>query len=466
MNMRNLFTAIVLFLAVAASAWAQCNTSCTQSPPGQRWPLIDWRFVNSGNLPQLQGVFMTEDNISLKIESGDSLNLSPNQIEMVLTSSVDWKKEVVAFSPCNGRGQTIATQGSNKGPVHMRLSKTNCTGDTVILRKEKLFQGMVDMYHFDPARFFRLWGGKIITINWSQDGWVWNSFPPTCNFPCVPTSTGADQGTLYDTDGKADLAVWRQNFSFGTADWFAKNSSTGATVQRLFGHPGDTPVPFDYDGDGRTDMALFRPNTGEWLIINSLTGQLRTVQWGTFGDQPAAGDFDGDGKADLAVWRPSSGLWFIKGYITGAETTRLGDAVSDLEAVGDYDGDHKTDLGLWNPFVSIWKIPTDPPRKFWWGTNNGICVPADQDGDGATDFIIFKDGSWYIKLSNISGTQSVIPWGVSGDVPVPQDYDGDGKADLTVFRPWTNEWWIRKSSDNSTQLEVFGLGTDIPVPSK
>jgi FG-GAP-like repeat len=464
--MRILFTAIVLVLAVTASAWAQCNTSCTQSPPGQPWPLIDWRFVNLGNLPQTQGVYMTEDNISLKVESGDSLNLSPNEIEMVLTSSVDWRKEVTAFSPCNGRGQTIATEGSNKGPAHMRITKTNCTGDTVILRKAKLFQGTVDMYHFDPARFFRLWGGKKITINWSQDGWVSNPFPPTCNFPCVPTSTFADQGVVYDTDGKPDIAVWRQNFVLGTANWFVKNSSTGASVQRLFGKPGDVPVPYDYDGDGRTDLALWRPSTGEWLIINSLTGQLRTVQWGLFGDTPAPGDYDGDGKADLAVWRPSSGTWYIKCYISGFQAIRVGGGMGDVAVAGHYSaGPYITDAALWSPSTATWNLLSFPPRSVYWGHINDTPAPADYDGDRSTDFGLFHDGYWYIQ-SNLGGTQSVIQFGGPGDIPVPQDFDGDGKADLTVFRPWTSEWYILKTTDNTIQREVFGGTGDIPVPSK
>jgi hypothetical protein len=83
-----------------------------------------------------------------------------------------------------------------------------------------------------------------------------------------------------------------------------------------------------------------------------------------------------------------------------------------------------------------------------------------------TDFMVFKDGTWYIQLNNSSHTQSTIPWGVSGDIPVPRDYDGDGKADLTVFRPWTGEWWVLKSPENTYQVQVHGTFGDIPVPSK
>ena len=463
--MRNLFRAIVLVLAVAANAWAQCNTSCTKNAAGQSFPLIDWRFVNRGDLPQTHGVFMTEDNILLKVESGDSLNLGPNEIEMVLTSNVDWRKEVVAFSPCNGRGQTIATQGSNKGPVHMRITTTKCTGDTVILRKEKLFIGMQDMYNFDPVRFFRMWGGKIITITWSFDFLVSNPFPPACNFPCIPTSTGIDQGVLYDTDGKADIAVWRQNFSLGTANWFVKNSSTGASIQRLFGRPGDIPVPYDYDGDGRTDMGLWRPSTGEWLVKNSFTGQLRTVQWGIFGDQPAPGDYDGDGKADLAVFRPSTGTWHIKGYITNDTGFRVGGGVGDVAVAGNYSaGPFITDAAVWNQYSAVWNIFMFLPRTITWGHTNDIPVPADYDGDRTFDFATFQNGFWYIQY--YFGGENTYGFGVAGDVPVPRDFDGDGKADRAVFRPWTSEWWIAKSSDNTVQLEVFGGGADIPVPSK
>ena len=106
---------------------------------------------------------MNEDTISIKVESGDRLSLGPDDMEIVLTSNVNWKKELTAFNFCTGRGTTISTHDSNRGPVSMRLHRNSCA-DTVIMRKEKLFQGMVDVYHLDPFRFWNLWAGKIITI--------------------------------------------------------------------------------------------------------------------------------------------------------------------------------------------------------------------------------------------------------------------------------------------------------------
>ncbi len=68
------------------------------------------------------------------------------------------------------------------------------------------------------------------------------------------------------------------------------------------------PVPGDYNGDGTTDVAVFRPSTGMWYVMGGTA-----VSWGVSGDVPVPGDYNGDGKSDVAVFRPSTGTWYVMG---------------------------------------------------------------------------------------------------------------------------------------------------------
>ena len=90
------------------------------------------------------------------------------------------------------------------------------------------------------------------------------------------------------------------------------------------GATGDKAVAADYDGDGKSDVAVFRPATCDWWIISSKTKSILQTTWGAPGDLPAPADYDGDGKTDPAVFRPSEGKWYILGSSWGMTARQFG----------------------------------------------------------------------------------------------------------------------------------------------
>lgn len=236
--------------------------------------------------------------------------------------------------------------------------------------------------------------------------------------PCRPQRRVAASvaATDFDGNGASELAIFRP----WNGSWWIPGRPALS-----WGLAGDVPVSGDYDGDGATDLAVFRPATGTWWVRDQ-----STTQWGTSGDVPVPADYDGDGTTDLAVFRPSTGTWWVRGQFT-IQWGHQG----DIPVPGDYDGDGRIDLAVFRPSTGAWWVRNQ--FSVAWGAGGDIPVPGDYDGDGRTDLAIYRPstGAWWIR------NYAPVQWGVTGDVPAPADYDGDGVTDVMIYRPGNGTWW-------------------------
>lgn len=330
----------------------------------------------------------------------------------------------------------------------------------------------------DVGKFF-IRQGNAGTPNASIDGvrvgTTWDSLISAY----VPPVTPLD----FNGDGKTDWVVVRNvgGGANGQLRWFYSLNGGGGTVAYDWGLAGDSLVAADYDGDGKTDIAVWRPGqalTAAFYILQSQTNTVRVEAFGQSGDDPSVvGDYNGDRKADLAVYRPGATVgaqstWFYRTTPNGPVTYVPWGVNGDKVAPGDYDGDGKCDFvvvrnsgGGQNAF---WMLQTTAGFSYrLFGTafvgDSGSPIRGDFDGDGKADIAI-ADGSnpnvGVISYQPSSGGPFVQ---FSGAVPSTDslalgDYDGDGKTDIAVWR--SGVFWARNSSTGVWQNFQFGSAGD------
>lgn len=237
-----------------------------------------------------------------------------------------------------------------------------------------------------------------------------------------------------DGDRRSDLIAWRPD----TGVWRWLTSSTtydlAAGGARHWGAPGDVPLIGDIDGDARTDLIVWRARTGTWYWLTSSSGYSYAAagskQWGSAaeGDVPLLGDVDGDRKSDLVVWRTSSGTWYwllsSAGFsYASAGAAQWGNAaLGDVPLLGDLDGDRRADLAVWRA----------------------------------------SSGTWYwLESSGAYRGSKSMQWGNAayGDVPMLADMDGDERSELIVWRGNTGVWmWLTNASGFAAQVGTSSLG--------
>jgi hypothetical protein len=293
-----------------------------------------------------------------------------------------------------------------------------------------------------------------------DNGWslVFESDNYTCEVgpPLTPEDSRAD----FDGDGRTDLSVFRP----AEGNWYLNRSTAGFAVLN-WGIAGDTLVPGDYDNDNKTDTAVFRANANpanpDFYVLNSNGFVVSGVSWGTTGDIPVVGDYDGDGRSDPAVFRPSENVWYILNSGGGITITSFGQA-GDVPVVGDFNGDGMTDITVYRSGTWMSQLSGGGSLNAALGAAGDFLVPADYTGDDADDIAVFRPstGEWFVRNST-GGAVTTTPWGTAGDVPVPGDYDGDGTDDLAIYRNGT--WWLNRST-SGISVQNFGISTDLAIP--
>ncbi len=257
-------------------------------------------------------------------------------------------------------------------------------------------------------------------------------------------------GYDFDGDGRSDISVFRPT----EAVWYLNRSTDGSSATH-FGVPTDKITPADYDADGKTDISIYRDGT--WWRVNSSNNTFGAVHFGMPNDIPVPADYTGDGRAELAVYR--SGTWILLDLSNNQINTIQFGISTDKPVASDYDGDGRADQAVYRS--GEWHM--NRSSKGYAVANFGLAVDipvvGDYDGDGKTDLAVYRNGTWYLLQSTQGFT--AFQFGIAADIPTPADYDGDGRADAAVFRNGT--WYIAQSSNGAVTYQQFGLSSDIPV---
>lgn len=127
-----------------------------------------------------------------------------------------------------------------------------------------------------------------------------------------------------------------------------------------FGYAGDQVLSGDWNSDGRTDIAVFRPNAaGAGYFYLDANGNQRwdeadvAFAFGYAGDQAFAGDWNADGQFEVGVFRPNSsggGVFYLdangnRGWDAGDASFLFG-LGGDRVVIGDWNSDHRSDLAV------------------------------------------------------------------------------------------------------------------------
>ncbi|HMJ07571.1 MAG TPA: VCBS repeat-containing protein, partial [Pyrinomonadaceae bacterium] len=384
---------------------------------------LDWIYrlesISNGeetfyySIQNADGSFGTP-NLILANDGGNDVN---NSLAILGDFDGDGKVDILykSFSFPSERFRVLKNMGGGTftlgSPLTIASLNLNGVGD---LNND----GRLDVYGDGGSNLVVLYGQNDATFTTS-------SYPETNTNPTAYILSPVD----FNGDGRLDLI----NADYNDYEIFLSDGAGGFTPHFYSGRVSSSyPSIYahfeDFNADGKADLydtrhEIFNTFSEEVVVIKSNVCDSR--------GQTRGMNFDSIPTPDIVTWNGASGQW------------RFGN-------------------GDWNSSANI------PAQSFNWGADSlgDVPAPGDFDGDGLTDFTVYRngEGNWYVLLSS-NASWFVFHFGSTGDIPIPNDYDGGGKTDFAVFRPSDGNWYIWYTETQQFGVVHWGANGDRPVPA-